>query len=1001
MFEWFGKQGILSEEQAEEAIKNTVKIAEQCNCRVERREVKLPEVIVPKYKNLSEQDALMQLTLDGLESRFNDHPEMREKEEEYYARLTDEMEQVIDLGFPRYFLIVWDLINWCKSQDIMVGPGRGSSGGSLICYCLNITHVDPLRFGLIFSRFISPGRIDLPDIDMDFEDIHRISVRGYLEKKYGKYNVVGVTTFGRMNGRGVLKDVSRIFEVPPVDVNKAANQVLQRNLGDYRSSFALKEAIDNFEDAKEFADKYPEVTDYALRLENQIKGTGKHAAAMCVASEDLRKGNNIVYARRTRSELMCNWDKYDSEYMGMMKLDVLGLNALTLLNQSRKLIIKRGGDDINFNLIPLDDAEVLQSFTNGNGVGVFQFHGMIVRKLCKQIGVETFEEVSAINALNRPGCLRGGVTTDYEKRKHGSQEIKKIHPLVDAITAETKGLILYQEQIMYLMYSVGGLTWKNADVLRKIVAKSKGMEMLNAWKQKFIDGCKAKGTLNAEEAEAIFTELRHWGSYGFNKSHSVEYALIAYWQMWMKVHHPSEYLAMLLSYGPKDKHEDFIEETRRLKLKIKLPDVNISDAVEWRIDKAGNIVAPFSAIKGIGPVASIAIIAEREKNGEFNSYDNFVKRVPSKVNKKVKELLLKVNAFEPDKIISDYLLAELSQYFEFNVSNDPAVKYRSVLKKIKKFIKPEGKLVNALKTSRKKGSWGKYENHYYFGKLASLKFGYRGSKAGKSKDSQGIAGTADDVGTSYGNFKDETDYTVIVFEKELYMRRKAEIEVASDKWMLIDGATTSWNGNVFADNVWFGDELLSGDLHGLGVTLAKDLNKEKIINQLTAMYSVFKECKCPLSDSHREYPQVGDYNIMVVNEKPLNDKQLIEQQGLLEEVGVTYDMYYRTSIVKCPYGGKVSQTALNHCSRFLREEIKIIQPYIILTFGNSGLKYFYGKDGGITSYNAKCEWNEVNKCWVVPSINISSIYYDDNNLDLVSASLQTFAEKVAVLGFSI
>jgi uracil-DNA glycosylase family 4 len=387
---------------------------------------------------------------------------------------------------------------------------HNSVGGSLVAYCLGITHVDPIKYDLVFSRFISPGRIDLPDIDMDFEDWRRDDVKKHLEETYGKWNVIEVSTFLKMHGRGALRDVGRVFDIPLYEVDKAAKCIVTRSGGDVRADFSIADAFETFEDGIKFKKKYPEVTDIAMKFEGHIKATGRHAAATCVSEHDLRMGKNANFVVR-RGRNVCNWEKNDAEYMGLMKLDILGLNSLTILNKAKALIKERHGVDINYNLIDLDDEKLYEQFTAGNTIGIFQFNSNSMINLCREIHGENFDQVVAINALHRPGALRSGFTQIYRDRKFGKAEVEYIHPWIEGITKDTQGLIIYQEQAMRLMYELGGLTWKTADTIRKVISKSKGVEEFMKFEEDFVSGCERLGTLSATEARVVFGELKNMG----------------------------------------------------------------------------------------------------------------------------------------------------------------------------------------------------------------------------------------------------------------------------------------------------------------------------------------------------------------------------------------------------------------------------------------------------------------------------------------------------------
>ena len=428
--------------------------------------------------------------------------------------------KVVSVSFENKTQKVYDIEvekyhNFALSSGVFV---HNSVGGSLLAYCLYITSVDPLKYNLLFSRFISPARIDLPDIDMDFEDTKRDMVRHHLEELYGEDCVTGVSTFSKLKGRAAIRDVARVFNVPKKDVDPAAKSIVVRSGGDFRSDFSIEDAFDTFEDGIAFKKKYPDVSRIAVDLEGQIRGVGMHAAAMCISKESLKEGRRCNLATRKGGVTVANWDKYDSEYMGMMKLDVLGLNALTVLNESKKLIKKNHGVDIEWDKINLEDEKVYkQTIGSGHTVGCFQIGSLGLGKFCIDLQVNKFEELVDATSLWRPGTLRSGITREYVLRKTEQVEWKHSHPAIEELTKDTFGIILYQEQVMLLMYNLGGLGWKTCDTVRKVISKSQGDELFMKFKKEFADGCVNKKTLTRKAAEKLWDELSNFGSYSFNK----------------------------------------------------------------------------------------------------------------------------------------------------------------------------------------------------------------------------------------------------------------------------------------------------------------------------------------------------------------------------------------------------------------------------------------------------------------------------------------------------
>jgi DNA polymerase-3 subunit alpha len=1003
----FEKQGVLTGSKLEEAMITPGVIADICNLEIKKQEVYLPKPPIPGKDNLSEEDQLIQLTLEGLETKCRMHSWIKAANISVYEdRISEELQIIISQGFARYFLIVWELIEWCRKNDIMVGPGRGSSGGSLVAFCLNITQVDPIKYGLVFSRFISEARIDLPDIDMDFEDTKRDKIMQHLKDLYGEHNVISLSTFAKMKGKGVVRSVGRVFDLPIADVSKAANSIVVRSGGDARADFCVKDAFEAFEDGKAFYKKYPKESEIAMELEGQIYGHGKHAAAMVVSANDLRDGQNANYAMRTQS-LVCNWDKEDAEHMGLMKLDVLGLNSLTLLSEARKLIKQRHGVDIDYETLPLDDPKIFKEFSAGNNVGVFQFNSPGMMRMCREIGVEDFNMIVALNTLHRPGSLRSGIATSFQKRKHGEEPVTYIHPFIEEITRESYGLIIYQEQVMRFMYDLGGMPWKTTDTVRKVISKSKGVEQFLSFKQQFVDGCVRRKTLEPEIAEKMFEELKFFGSYSFNKSHSVEYSLIAYWMMYVKVYYPAEFMATILSYGNDAKKSDNIQEARRLGLKLVLPDINASQADVWSINSDGHLVIPLSEIKGVGEVASRNVVKERDKNGPYKDLADLERRVNKRsVNSKVRGLLSTAMCFDNNEckgVLDEARLDQLSQYFDFSLSNDPMYRYRKMIK----LIATQAKIspLNTVVFGGKDRS-----RRLHFGVMDKLKFGYK--EHGDGKKLQELRGTAGDLGGVYGNFKDDTDFVMLVFSSKFYREHKMEVEHCEGKWMLIEGYNQGSHNNIWTDRLWFGDDLLQGKTEGLGLKLAKPTKYPKGFLQepnldlpnCTAC-ELHKECSKPVM------PSLGQMNMMIVGEAPGRDEDRLGQgfvgdsgNGLwkrLEPYGLTRELFHVTNVNKC--WPSTTRTPKNQhvksCSKFLLKEIEIVRPFIILSFGNTGLRFFKDQESGIMAASGACEWHDRFGCWIVYSVHPAAALYSPENKEYVDRGITAFAEKIAMLGF--
>lgn len=569
MLDTFRQQNVLTAHQAKKAIWGTLDVADRCShFKIKKLKVNLPKV--PGYEDVDENKLFSDIIEAGYKKRI-----LKRKQKQaaplkaYRDRIKEETGLITELGFVRYFLIVWELIQWCKKKGILTGPGRGSVGGSLVAYLMEITGVDPFAYGLVFSRFISPARIDLPDIDMDFEDVRRPEIRTHLEEAYGKNNIAGVSTFMSLKGRGALRDVARVFEVAFSDVDKAAKSIVVRSGGDSRADFSIADSFQAFEDGKEFSHKHPEVTNIAMELEGQVRGVGQHAAGMCISEDNLQLGKRCNLSLR-KGTIVANWDKHDAEYAGMMKLDVLGLSALTILSKTRKDVKRNHKVDIEFDEIPLDEAGVFAEIAKGNTVGAFQIGSMGLSRFCREIKVSCFEELVQATSLWRPGTLRAGMTTEFVLRKNGEKEWDYVHPALEELTKETYGIILYQEQVMRFMYDFAGLPWKTCDTIRKVISKSQGDELFHQFKELFVEGCKKKETLDPETAGKLWDQLTSFGSYGFNKCLSGDTTILVPSGCGMK--------RITLAQAFKDKPQHIYSFDPKLKKSIKVPVKKISSS---------------------------------------------------------------------------------------------------------------------------------------------------------------------------------------------------------------------------------------------------------------------------------------------------------------------------------------------------------------------------------------------------------------------------------------
>ena len=550
---------------------------------------------------------LREMALAGLENIG------KADDEEYKARLEEELDVIKQKKFASYFLVVGDMIGWAKQNNIMVGPGRGSAAGSLVCYTLGITDVDPIKYNLLFFRFINPERNDFPDIDTDFEDRRRKEVKDYLKKKFK--HVASISTFTYFKDKGVVRDAARAFMVPLVDVNKA-----------------LK-TVDTFEDfidspnTKEFRTKYPEVVWLAERLRGKIRSVGVHAAGVVVAKEDIRKYAPIESREDANDKVsgripVVAYDMDTVADIGLIKLDALGLKTLSVISDTLDSIKKRYGKDIILSELPLDDAKVYKTLSDGYTKGVFQAEATPYTNLLMKMGVDKFEDLVASNALVRPGAMNT-VGASYISRKQGKEMTKYVHPIMQPFTENTYGVIIYQEQVMQACVHLGGMSWSEADKVRKIIGKKKDAKEFDQFKDKFIEG--ASKHISKKESENLWHMFEAHAGYSFNRSHAVAYSMLSYYTAWLKFHYPIEFMFSLLkNEGNKDTRTEYLIESKRLGLKVRLPHINESDIYFSLKDDA--IIFGLAEVKFISDKIAHKILEHRP----FLTYDAFVKTASKK-----------------------------------------------------------------------------------------------------------------------------------------------------------------------------------------------------------------------------------------------------------------------------------------------------------------------------------------------------------------------------------
>jgi DNA polymerase III subunit alpha len=631
-----------------EACDNTLVIARRCAFMPALRKPILPAFTTGEGRD--EPTELRAMAAAGLEARLVQalRPEMTEEEREaarrpYVERLAFELETIIAMGFSGYFLIVADFIQWSKKSSIPVGPGRGSGAGSVVAWALTITDLDPLRFGLLFERFLNPERVSMPDFDIDFCQERRDEVIRYVQQKYGRDRVAQIITFGKLQARAVLRDVGRVLEMPYGQVDRICKLVPNNPA----APVTLQQAIDGDPALQEMRDTDEQVARLmttALKLEGLYRHASTHAAGVVIADRPLDE--LVALYRDPRSDMpVTQFNMKYVEMAGLVKFDFLGLKTLTVLARAVELL-KARGIPLDLSSIPLDDAATFELMTRGDTVGVFQLEGQGMRDMLKKLRPNRFEDVIALVALYRPGPMDD--IPKYIKVKNGEEKPDYLHPLLEGILEETFGIMVYQEQVMEIAQVLSGYTLGGADLLRRAMGKKIKSEM-EAQRRAFIDGA-ATRNVPAPQAEMIFEKVAKFAGYGFNKCHSAPYAMVAYQTAYLKANHPVEFLAasMNLDLGNTDKLNVFRQELARLGIKLLSPDINRS-AVEFTVEDARSGAAiryALAAVKGVGAQAMQSIVAEREK-GRFADLFDFARRIDVRsFNKRQFESLVKAGAFD-------------------------------------------------------------------------------------------------------------------------------------------------------------------------------------------------------------------------------------------------------------------------------------------------------------------------------------------------------------------
>ena len=627
-----------------EALANTMRIAERCSVDLSGTVNHLPNFDVPAGYTLD--DYFDHVVREGFQQRLPRLQELAARGvlthgiEEYERRLAYEVAMIKQMKYPGYFLIVWDFIRYAREQSIPVGPGRGSAAGSFVAYCLRITDVDPIEYDLIFERFLNPERVSLPDIDIDFCERRRGEVIDYVTRKYGRENVAQIITFGTMKARAVVRDVARVIDIPYADADRVAKAVPPA------LDMTLAKALEESPVLKEMEQKDERVKELlaiARRLEGMTRHASVHAAGVVIAPKPLTE--YVPLYKSQKDEIVTQWAMKEVERVGLLKMDFLGLSTLTLIRDALDEIQRTEGIAVDIDAVPLDDAKTYELFANGQTYGVFQFESSGMRELLRKAKPERLDDLIALNALYRPGPLKSGMVDDFIARKQGKTEVKYELPALAPILSDTYGVIAYQEQVMRIAAVLAGFSMGQSDVLRKAMGK-KDPKVMAKQREAFMQGAKANG-VNEKKAAKIFDLMEYFAGYGFNKSHSTTYALLAYQTAYLKANYPWHFMAALLTIeaANTDKLAMYLGECRELGIPILPPDINSSE-LAFTVVKEG-VRFGLAAVKNVGAGAVLSMLAFRREFGRIDSLYTLCEHVDLRlVNKRVLESLIKSGALD-------------------------------------------------------------------------------------------------------------------------------------------------------------------------------------------------------------------------------------------------------------------------------------------------------------------------------------------------------------------
>ena len=648
-----------------EAVTNTKLICDRCAAdpvQFDYQTNHYPVFYMPDGKE-ADRKVLFDVCCDNLPMRYDftytEGMELTEKQQQIMDRLNYELNVIEKTGFCSYFMVVSDFIRWGKEHGIPVGPGRGSGAGSVVAYLMLITDIDPLRYDLLFERFLNPERVSPPDFDIDFCEKRRSEVIEYVRQKYGFDNVAQICTYGQLKAKAVVKDVARVLNFPFEEGNKLTKMIPED------LKMTIPKAIEQSKDIADLIAKDPKVAkvfEFAKILEGLNRQTGVHAAGVIIGDQQL--DNLVPLSRSATGDMVVQYPKEPCENLGLLKMDFLGLRTLTIIRNALDMIKEQHNVDINLSKLPLDDPKTYAMLQKGDTVGVFQLESGGMQDLCRNLGVETIEHIIALVALYRPGPMQ--FIPQYIARKKNEEVTIYDHPKMEPILKETYGIMVYQEQIMQVVQALAGFSLGGADILRRAIGKKKE-DVMKQQREKFITGCKEASDIDADLADQIWEKIKIFAGYGFNKSHSAAYGVVSYQTAYLKANYPVEFMAAVLTgeIENAEKLAFFINECREMGIKILPPDVNSSNIL-FSVDK-GRIRFGLGAIKGCGEAAASKIIESRKADGPFTSFLDFCERCGTEINSRMLEFLTRAGAFDSLGLRRSQILAVAEPMMSFAI----------------------------------------------------------------------------------------------------------------------------------------------------------------------------------------------------------------------------------------------------------------------------------------------------------------------------------------------